>query len=193
MALPATDSFTGTDFTFPPNANWSVLDGNFQILSNQADGTAATGNAVYWNADAFDNDQYSQCKPSNVSAVNGGGPAVRMAATRGYLALAESATQIVLYRWDADESYTALQTIGSLSLTLGTDVVKLTAQGTTLRVWVNDVQVGTDTTDANYGSGSAGIFSYDTNAKIDDWEGGNMPAGSSTTDGKAWIRPVGFS
>jgi hypothetical protein len=175
MALPATESFTGADFTFPPNANWSTLDGNIQILSNQADGVAADTNAIYWNADTFANDHYSQCKPSGpLDATNLAGPIVRAAALRWYQAAAGGTATIYLQRVDSDETYTTLQPITGLSLTLGTDVIKLTPVGTTMRAYVNGSQVGTDTTDATYASGSAGIVIYNTNAKADDWEGGNI-------------------
>lgn len=182
MALPATDNFTGADFTFPPSANWTAIDGNLQILSNQCDGVAADGNCDYWNADLFNHDQYSQCVMygyTESTVGQGGGPAIRLSGTVvGYFANVESTSQITLYRLDGDETYTNLTTITGLSLTSGVSVIRLAGRGSSLRVLVDNVDVG-GADDPFYSGGAPGIFIFGSDFKADDWEGGNMPAGGS--------------
>jgi hypothetical protein len=60
------------------------------------------------------------------------------------------------------------------------DTVRLEAQGTTLRAYVNGVQVGADATDSAIATGNAGVvYSSSITTKTgDDWEGGTWSAGS---------------
>jgi hypothetical protein len=175
FALPATDSFTGTD-NGPLSANWTTLDGGWKIITNRAESTVAGGNLAMWNADTFADDQYAQ---ATVTTITGwiAGPGVRLASLRGYIITVEAtSSQIVIQRINSDESYTALQTIGSLTITSG-DLWRLEAEGTTLRAYQNGVQRGS-ATDATYSSGAAGIFAYNAGSSwLDDWEGGNLAGG----------------
>jgi hypothetical protein len=175
-ALPATDTFDGTAAGL--SASWTVIDGGWERVTGAALGTGeAQGNLALWNADTFANDQYAQVK---VSTLGGwiAGPAVRLASLRGYIITVEAAqSQIKIQRINSDESYTSLQTIGSLTITSG-DLWRLEAEGTTLRAYQNGVQRGTNQTDATYSSGAAGMFTYGAGAvALDDWEGGNLAGG----------------
>lgn len=180
MALPATDDFTGNQ-SDPLSANWTTLDGSWVIGVNTANNASSQGNAAYWNADTFNDDQYSQCTVSGAGSSNGGGPGVRMAATRGYIAVVDSSSQISVYAWTGDEGYTLLGSAFT-GLTLAeSDVIRLEVSGTTLTLKQNGASLGTRT-DSNYSSGSAGIFAYQLNLPValDDWEGGNLSVAASS-------------
>jgi hypothetical protein len=177
MALPAIDAFTATNGD-PLSANWTVLQGGWTTYSNYVYGTDGGWNFAYWDADTFADDQYAQCDHINFAGVYSG-PALRVAATRGYIALVEPAsTSITLRRVNSAGDVTTLQTIGSLTVVSG-DQIRLEAEGSTLRVYLNGAQIGTDQTDATFSSGSAGIVSYGSNAGVDDFEGGNLGGGGN--------------
>jgi hypothetical protein len=176
MALPATDTFAGANGS-PIGANWTDLDGGFEIDTNAAKGTDSGWNFTYWDADTFADNQYAQGAFINFAGVFSG-PAVRAAATRCYYAMVTSSTEIALARLDAAASSTTLQTIGSLSISSG-DLIRIEAEGSTLRVFLNGVQVGTDQTDATYSSGSAGIVTFSPNAGLDNFEAGNLGGGGN--------------
>jgi hypothetical protein len=185
MALPATDAFTGTN-TDPINtSNWTTLLGGFSIDTNRAKGQSSVDNLAFWDADVFDDDQYAEVVYIN-DAGYWGGPVVRAAATRGYWARTENSTTITLYRIDSSVSFNLLQTIGSLTISSG-DVIRIEAEGTTIRVYQNGIQRGTDQVDATYSSGSAGIASYTNNAWLDDFEADNLGTALDT------FRPSGTS
>ena len=63
MTLPASDAFTASNGTALQtySVNWTIQNGGFTINSNQV-GPAQSGAecGAFWNADSFDNDQYSQ-------------------------------------------------------------------------------------------------------------------------------------
>jgi hypothetical protein len=191
MALPATESFTGTDFTFPPNANWSTLDGNIQILSNQADGVAADGNCIYWNVDTFNTNQYAQCVVSYVTGTGNSGPGVRLSGTTGYIAVADFVNDTVtLYRWDGDESYAQLGQATTVGLANG-DLIRLEVRGSDLTVLRNGGSIITQS-DGTYTGGSAGLFHYGSDSISDDWEGGNL-SGSDPSFRVNSLRPNAFA
>ncbi len=53
-------------------------------------------------------------------------------------------------------------------------VIRLEAQGSTLRVYYDGSQIGTDQTDSSFATGAVGIFIIDGSSRMDDWEGGNL-------------------
>jgi hypothetical protein len=180
MALPATDTFTGTDYTALQtySASWSISAGGFQIFTNSVFGTGGTDNLAYWNADAFNADQYSQAVAStNVGTGVYMGVAVRASAsTNGYV-----------FYFDSSTGYIS-SIVGGAETVLGSTItapaegveVRLEVSGTTLEVFYNDVSQGTRTSSA-HSSGSAGIYGYGTSAsahRVDAWEGGNLGAAS---------------
>jgi hypothetical protein len=184
--LPATDTFTGTN-SDPLSGNWTTTNGAWIIFSNRAFSNTADS-LVKWTADAFDNDQYAQV---TVHAIGLGGsnygPAVRIGTVTGYsVTISADGTELTLKRAiDVTiGSYVTIQTISGLSIANG-DTIKLQVTGTTLRVYQNDVQRGTDSTDANISSGSAGMLSIATgdqamdNFQADDVTGGEGGAGEA--------------
>jgi hypothetical protein len=172
MALPATDTFTGSNGTAINASNWTTLLGSYTIFGNRALGQASIDSLAFWAADAFGNDQYAQVEYT-FSYGYYAGPVVRAAATRGYWARVENATTITLYRIDNASSFNLLQTIGSLTVATG-DVIKVEAVGTTIRVYQNGIQRGSNQTDATHSSGSGGIASYTDAAHMDNFEAGNV-------------------
>jgi hypothetical protein len=172
MALPATDTFTGSNGTAINASNWTSLINSFTIQSNAALGAVSVDSLAFWDADVFADDQYAQCSHTVFGGYIGG-PVVRAAATRGYWARVNDASTIALYRIDSSASFNLLQTMGSLTISSG-DVIRVEAEGTTLRVYQNGVQRGTDQTDATYSSGSAGIAAYNAGPLLDDFEADNL-------------------
>jgi hypothetical protein len=177
MALPATDTFTGTNGD-PLSANWTVQVGTWQIISNTAySGNAAFPNIAWWDADTFNDDQYAQGKIGTLS--NGGGVAVRLdSGGDGYYLSVNSAGggEVTLNRLDAG-SATTIQTITGLTIA-SFDTWRLEVTGTTLKVYQNGVQRGTNQTDATHTTGAAGMTITGSNdAQIDDFEGGNLGGG----------------
>jgi hypothetical protein len=170
MALPATDDFAGSGAL---SANWTAQLNSIARSSGVALGqTGAANSTAFWNADAFANDQYSQC----VMTAAFSGIGVRMAGTGGgadgYFMVGVSSAPAALYRLD-NGVFTFLQTVGA---TVNGDTLKLTIESTTLKAYINGVQTGTDQVDATYASGSAGILCFDTTGAVDNWEGGNVGA-----------------
>ena len=177
MALPATDDFNRTNAN-PAGGNWTTLKdlSAIQVSSNTVKGTSGESDAI-WNADSFGNDQYSQI--TLVTNDNDGwrwGVLVRGAgasATTAYVLRANtwSAEGCGLSSWVAG-SLSLLQTVSQI-IGAGT-VIRLEAQGTTLRIYDDGVQIGTDQTNSSIASGSAGISMLNTTAAADNWEGGNL-------------------
>jgi hypothetical protein len=180
MALPATETFTGTNGD-PLSSNWTVLDGGFQVQSNRIEGTIAETNAAFWDADSFADDQYAQATiHPNAGAWNQGVLVRSAAPCVGYLALASTATTLALLRLDGLETYVNLQTLSGLSPSLADgDLLRLVVVGTRLRMFVNGVQRGTDSTDSTYASGSAGILCYGVSAgRLDNFDADNTGPGT---------------
>lgn len=186
MALPATDVFTGTNGTQLNvySSNWAYNAGDFIINTNSVapdDSTNECG--ARWTADAFNNDQYSQC----VLAAKEGtgnfavGPSVRHAA-------AGTATYYGYYADGASTSYcfkmvaaTWTQLGASFTSPAAATVLRLEASGTTLTVKHGGVSQGTRT-DSAIASGVAGVtgFSASTSMRLDTWEGGNVAAAGAS-------------
>jgi len=85
-------------------------------------------------------------------------------------------TSLHLSRMDGGAE-TILQTISGLTIA-DNDLFKLQIAGTTLKVFQNGVQRGTDQADATYASGSAGIFGYSGNGELlDAFQANNLGSG----------------
>ena len=180
MALPATDDFNRADGGL--GANWTTHLAAPTIASNQA--VAATSNAynsAYWNADAFGADQYSEIIVGDADAYRG--CLVRASGSGGsanaygcYAGSSLNSFGLPVGKWVAG-SFSVLDTISFGLVT--DDRLRLEVSGTTLRVYVNDTQVGTDLTDTDLSAGSAGIVLYQSAETpcINAWDGGNLGGG----------------
>lgn len=178
MALPASDTFTGTDGTqlTTYSSNWTIAvgSGGFIIQTN-----AARPNAIFqitlarWNADTFSNNQYAQ---GTLTAANSdpGGVLVRAATDESsnfYGAMSDSDSSTEFFKHVAG-SYTLLS---SLPFMATGDVIRLEVYGSTLAVYKNGIQHGATLTDSSHASGSAGLTGYSSSAtSIDNWSAGNL-------------------
>lgn len=188
MALPATENFTGSAgaVTNPP---WTPSPIVALAYDGSGHGTVNTGAAqdgtALWNADAFPDDQFSQCvvafSPSNpgddfinlyVRCVESGG-----AITDGYAMFTDAQTDTEIGKFNSG-SYTQLATDPSIVWASG-DVLRFTVTGTQLTLELNGTPVlSISDSDHTSGAAGAGIFSTTANAKIDDWVGDAAAAGT---------------
>jgi len=189
MSLPVTDHFTGTSGTdlHVYNAGWTEQRASDTVCEisgvGGGSGNTAWGKpggseaAVKWDGDTFTGDQYAQCKAVNAS--NYGGPTVRQTGTtvatqNGYLALIDGFA-IDLQRFDNGVRTNLQGGIGSIG---AGDALKLEIVGTTLKVYVNGVQVGTNQTDSTYATGQPGMyFNGAASSELDDWTADTIPSG----------------
>lgn len=138
----------------------------------------------FWNADTFGDDQYSEYTVAQGPGSAYQGVVVRAASgPDGYFWIANlSSPNGSLYRVD-DGTFTELQG-GIPGPTAVNDVLRLEAEGSNLRCYLNGVQTGSTQSDATYASGSAGVgvsfTSGGSPARGDDWEGGNLGGASPT-------------
>lgn len=171
MALPATDNFNRAN-NVDLGANWTPLFGELKIITNEAAQDAGDGGVrlEHWNADAFTSDHYSQA----VYRSGVVGPAVRLQETdNGYYTRISTGAKR-MYRFD-NGTATELQTMDAAVGGASGEVYKMTIEGTTIKVFKNAVQIGTNQTDATYSGGASGVHVEGTGA-LDDWEGDNMGA-----------------
>ena len=192
MALPVTKDFTGSDGTA-----LTTYDSNFAnnsgalVINTNGVCPNSSGNeiGVRWGGDSFNADQYSQI----VLVARTGddnrfiGPGVRHAAagTATYYFYYVSVNQ----RWKGKLVAGAFTQIGSTGgATATNDVLRIEAEGTTLRTYRNGaldtgVGGGGSHTDSSIASGAAGIAGYGTGTTLraDDWEAGNLGAAATTS------------
>ncbi len=131
----------------------------------------------WWNADTFGNDQYSQAKIGSVVG-SYGGVAVRCASAAATCYLwVHVGSGVFRLRKLVNNSYTQIGSDYNTGVTPATgDLYKLSVSGTTLTPSFKGVDYATQT-DSDISSGSAGITGY-YDARIDDWEGGNVGIGA---------------
>lgn len=184
MGVLATDNFNRADAS-PIGAPWTTQIGSqaMKIVSNACTPVSTSMDCGAYNTSAsWPNDQYSQCKVTatgGASADLGIGPAVRCStsATTFYRAVWNgAATNNITLTKAVAGSYTLIWT-RTATISAGS-VLRIEAQGTAIRVFVNGTQVGASTTDSSITSGSAGVqySSAITTASLDDWEGGDFSA-----------------
>ena len=185
MALPASDAFTGANGTLVAySANWTQNVGAMNISSNSvAPNSASDQSQASWNADTPSNDQYSQITVVVISNGVYVGPAVRMTTSGvgGYYIEADGIDGFYLFK---NVSGTETQ-LGSKTAVVATnDVLKLTANGTTITPNKNGSTTGTPgaQTDSSIASGRIGIngWGQGTGSRMDDWTGGNVSAAAAS-------------
>lgn len=172
-----TDSFGRANET-PLAGNWTQDSGaSFNLSSNTVVGTTlANDKWAYYNAWSGGDDHYSQVALTEGSDVTGAGAGV-------CIRKATSATE-TMYRLVTNGSgafelgkliagaFTSLRT-GTFTYVAG-QKVGLRVLGTTLQIWYNGVQVGTDLTDSGISTGAPGIAysSVAPSFTLDDWDAG---------------------
>lgn len=173
MALPASDNFNRANAN-PLDGNWTNgTSSGMAIVSNAAAGGTASSNRAFWNGDLFANDHYSQCISPTISD---GGPAVRCSTGNNYYGLYIQGSQLKIEKF-VSGSATLLGSAYSYTPTTS-EVFKLTAVGTTISVYANDVFLFSRT-DSALASGAAGMHTYGTTTRLDNWEGGDVAGGGS--------------
>jgi hypothetical protein len=175
MALPATDTFTGS-INDPLSGNWTIDSGNVELnASNQATGQTLSHSFIRWTADAFPDNQYAECNVYWTVGLIAAGPTVRANGTgggAGYVLQVYDGT-VYLQRFSGGGgTFDLLATLGAAT---SGDLLKLEVSGTTLTPYLNGVSLG-PTTDATYASGSAGANFYQT-ASIDNFNAGALGGG----------------
>lgn len=187
MALPATDNFNRADGGI--GTNWTAQQSTFNVLSNQCVPSAAADTQAFWNADSFNADHYSQV----VIATNNdyAGVAVRCSGTgAGSNSYTWLNASLGIYKL-VSGTYTNIQGGNAIS---GGDTIKFTAEGTSLKIFKNAVQLNTTLTDSTHdGTSSApGIYAFQVGAPaLDDWEGDNIAAAGGGAKAQSTLTLMG--
>lgn len=175
MALPFSDNFNRADGAV--GANYTTVAGTPLVTSNTYGGSTAN-NSCYYNGDTPNADCYAQAKfnlPSGGSEVLAIGVRLDTASFNGYYVQYQFGGGTQIIRIDAGAP-TTLATLAS-DPTTG-QVVRLEAQGSTLRVYYNGSLIGS-TTDGTYSTANR-TFLVQTNSgqagSLDDFETGNLAA-----------------
>lgn len=182
-SLPATDPFNGTPGN-PLSANWTTQVAGWVI---ETGGTTArpsssgTYQSVFWNADAFNNDQYSEVV---ISAIGGQmGPMVRVSGTgsgvNGYWLLGRTGASSYIYT-STNGTHTQLVDLGTIAWTAG-DTMRLEVSGTTITAKRNGSTIGSPATSSAHASGAAGMLGLDVSDVVTTWNGGNLGAGGAAS------------
>lgn len=168
------DDFERPDENLEADANWTAgtdhTAGNAQVVSNQLQfsGTSLS-TAFVIHGTSLNDDQWAEMEFVSVNTVSVTEAAVLCRCSdsgsglNGYGAEYLPATsQVRVSRWTNGGRNTR-ETISSITLTAG-DVLRIEANGTTQRAYVNGSPIGTGSTDANHTSGTGGVYSIMNNA-----------------------------
>jgi hypothetical protein len=167
MAMPASDNFNRAAI----GTGWTNIAGGIVIVSSTtAQGSGASTNSAYWNADTPGADQFARC-----TVASGGGddgPACRMVADDSFYYLDIRYDGI----WHLAKRIAGTNT----ELASGTGIAFLSifevrAVGTTITGWDDGAQLGTNQTDSAIASGRFGVMSYGTTGHLDDFYANNYP------------------
>lgn len=139
-------------------SNWTTLTGmsELQVTGNICNANAnPSGGHVATATATFAADQEAQAVVAAFGSFDRPGPGVRLSGNNGYVARVFGATEIGLHRMDAG----VLTALGAgVAYAVG-DTVRIRAESTTISLFVNDVELRTQT-DATYSTGQPGIY-YD--------------------------------
>lgn len=163
----------------------SDFDGSLRVVANKAAAQTAPGGSKtygsYWTADIFPDDQFSEAPiPAAPSSGSWVGVTVRATNGNGYLFLAwshgGSMDEWNAYRFDG-HSFTQIGNFFPSSPGPG-DVIRIEAEGSTIRFLRNGVVLGS-VTDSNHPSGSPGVMAFTAvgggeTGTLDDWNGGDL-------------------
>jgi hypothetical protein len=179
-SLVRTDNFNRAN-SANLGANWTALDGNIEIISNQA-GLGTDGfNVVYWSADAFNANQYSKITITN-SPFN---PNIAIECSVRVSGTAGAGNYNYYAGWATNGQYGIYKQVGATSTDLVAptshtwnvgDVIELRVNGTTLTLHQNGSQIAS-ITDSDLSSGRPGINMFAGNGeqpRADNWEGGEL-------------------
>jgi hypothetical protein len=185
VALPISKDFAAANGTALTtyDSNFQNNSGALVINTNGVCPNSSTNEiGVRWNGDSFNADQYSQgtlaAKPASDSFFIGVGCRHAAAGTASYYLYYTANTQTFFGKLVAG-SFTAFGAVMG-GRTVG-DVLRIEAEGTTIRAKINGAQQRAQT-DSALASGAAGLTGYDTSTtlRLDDWEAGNLGGTDAT-------------
>lgn len=201
MSLPYLQSFAG----IASNQGLTAFDPNFTVVQGTFVGNIGTGAALeptggsndiaYLNSETPAADQYAQMfvdDPLTANGVAGIGPGVRVSADGdGYGAVLTGDGDLFLNLYTNGSYISTLATITSVPMG---SLVRLEAEGSTLRVYVDGV-LSTTQSDATHASGSLGIIAFSGGGGVSaigtDWEGGNLGAVSASGAARTYYELLG--
>lgn len=188
MAVIYSDPFTYADGHLGvAQANWVLpFSEGFDVSSNTLV-PQITGSDVanVWQGDVWPNDQYGQVAISGGATTDddqsGVGVILRYADSSNFYRIVANgrASSNVTVAKLVTGTYTMLTQI-TQAFSAG-DTLKVEVQGTTLRVYHNGTQIGSDVTDSSLSSGDVGMYYSSTAAgmSVDNFEGGDVSAGGT--------------
>lgn len=170
--LVVSDNFNRADGGL--GANWITLTSSDapQIVNNEVSQTSVAVAAAFWSANSFNDDQFASVTIGTTTSTGFTG-AVRMSASADTMYFGAAGDFIQLYKVIAG-GYTQLGAV--FTPVLSGDMLRLTANGTTVSLTLNGIEI-INVTDSDIASGSAGFFCEGDNvhaATLDDWQGGNL-------------------
>jgi hypothetical protein len=172
MALPATDNFNRANGAL--GANWSgSIGGDLVITSNQVTGVSGQDCNMYWSADLPDADQYVEA--TLVTRGSYAGIICRMSATDGVFFYANVGAGNYRIEWYNDASYTLIGSVAEQEPVNG-DRLRLEAEGTAYRGYVNDILICSGSNASAPATGYCGLYAYSNSPRLDDFEVGNLAA-----------------
>ena len=181
MPLPATDTFTDTDGVQIANhgTGWTLLNGgdiqgDLDIQSNSLASDAASQNGIaFWDNDAFNADHYSKATIVAITSASVYiGVTTRCSSPSSTWLFNVHSGNSYIDEW-VNGTYTGLAS--STDTIVVNDVIRMEAEGTTVRCKVNDVEI-MSVTDTSLTTGAAGVGGHSDGAttRLDNWEGGNL-------------------
>jgi len=193
MSLPAYDDFNRANGAL--GSNWSGSVGqDLVISSNGVIGVSGQDTSMYWSADLPSADQYTQATVVDSAAEYYRGPLARASST-DWICFVASPTYWRL-EWYNGGAWTVIgSSYGSTPAT--NDVAKITAEGTTFKGYVNGTERCSGSNASAPSSGYGGLYCYDSQPKLDDFEVGNLggptpdsvlasPASATTVSESPW-------
>jgi hypothetical protein len=179
MALPATDTFTGTDHS-ALSGNWTTHFGTTEILSNRFHGSSLAENIASFTGETFTDAQQIQGTLIVSGATVNNGETLLENGSRRYAVIWNLVGTSGIYNVSGSTSftYTLLQ---SLSAFGGSDAVVLFTRDASdvLRAYISGVQTGPDTNGVGYTTGRPGLYTAGNASYWDDVTVNNLGAAAS--------------
>lgn len=173
---PYTDDFSVDYSPLHLDSNWNQSVNEFAALSGSAfpTGAATLEHAVY-RSETYNDNQFAEVKFSNTYGSVYIGPAVRMSAGGTYYSSYANTLDIYLHRFVGETPTELANVTGVVNETA---TMRLEAEGATLTVYLNDIQVIQEN-DTGIGSGAVGMAAYidegtGSNAGVANFTGGNL-------------------
>lgn len=182
----ATDDFLGTGAL---SGNWTATLGSAPERSSGVAISASGTRWAHYSGASFADDQFAEAEVSVISTgFSSNGVTVRASTTNGGtfygLRINGSSGDVAItkrasFSGPADIAASAGGIVPTSGFTF-THTLRLEAEGTTLRGYLDDVEV-VSTTDATITSGAPGIQMTDGDGHIDNWEGNDLAGGTDAT------------